>query len=152
DFTPARRNEFIARIATGDWDAVIVAQSQFTLLPVHPATEADFIEGELAAYREAINELAEAARERGDRSWRSSEKSIQKAIQRLSARLLACQRRLEERKRHTQTMTFEDLGVDRLYVDFSSRAHGVFDVDSSSGAVLWRTADGRPYATGPTRR
>ncbi|MBV9898067.1 MAG: DEAD/DEAH box helicase family protein [Chloroflexi bacterium] len=117
DFTPARRNEFMARIATGDWDAVIVAQSQFTLLPVHPGTEAEFIERELAEYRDAISELAEAARERGDRSWRSSEKSIQKAIQRLSARLLVCQKRLEERKRLSQTMSFEDLGVDRLYVD-----------------------------------
>ena len=34
DFTPDRRNGFIARIATGDWDAVIIAQSQFTLVPV----------------------------------------------------------------------------------------------------------------------
>src|SRR5439155_17465270 len=128
DFTPARRNEFMARIATGDWDAVIVAQSQFTLLPVHPGTEAEFIERELGGYREAMTELAGAAREHGDRSWRSSEKSIQKAIQRLSARLLVCQKRLEERKRHTQTMTFEDLGVDRLYVDFSSRHLCVLDV------------------------
>lgn len=117
DFTPARRNEFMARIATGDWDAVIVAQSQFTLLPVHPGTEAEFIERELVGYREAMTELADAAREHGDRSWRSSQKSIQKATQRLSARLLVCQKRLEERKRLTQTMTFEDLGIDRLYVD-----------------------------------
>jgi N12 class adenine-specific DNA methylase len=87
DFTPARRNEFMARIATGDWDAVIVALSQFTLLPVHPETEADFIQRELARYREALGELADEARERGERSWHSSEKSIQKAIARLSTRL-----------------------------------------------------------------
>src|SRR6266851_8129580 len=117
DFTPARRNEFMARIATGDWDAVIVAQSQFTLLPVHPETEAAFVRRELAGYREALSELADEERAGGDRSWRSSEKSIQKAIQRLSARLLGCQKRLEERKRLTQTMTFEDLGVDRAFVD-----------------------------------
>jgi N12 class adenine-specific DNA methylase len=76
DFTPARRNEFMARIATGDWDAVIVAQSQFTLLPVNPETEAVFIQRELAGYREALSEMADEARDRGDRSWRSSEKSI----------------------------------------------------------------------------
>ena len=121
DFTPARRNEFLARIATGDWDAVLVAQSQFTLLPVHPETEAAFLRRELAGYRDALGELAEAAQEQGDRSWRSSEKSVQKAIQRLSARLEGCQRRLEERQRLTQTMTFEDLGIDRLFVD---EAHG----------------------------
>src|SRR6266567_6375686 len=114
---PARRNEFMARIATGDWDAVIVAQSQFTLLPVHPRTEAEFIQRELAGYRDGLSELADEARAGGDRSWRSSEKSIQKAIQRLSARLLGCQRRLEDRKRLTQTMTFEDLGIDRTFVD-----------------------------------
>ncbi len=117
DFTPPRRNEFMARIATGDWDAAVVAQSQFTLLPVNPETEAAFLQRELAGYRDALGELADAAREQGDRSWRSSEKSIQKAIARLSARLEGCQRRLEERKRLTQTMTFEDLGIDRLFVD-----------------------------------
>ncbi len=122
DFTPARRNEFMARIATGDWDAVMVALSQFTLLPVHPETEAAFIQRELAGYREALCEIANDARERGDRSWRSSEKSIQKAIARLSARLESCQRRLEERKRLSQTMTFEDLGIDRLFLD---EAHAV---------------------------
>jgi N12 class adenine-specific DNA methylase len=117
DFTPARRNEFMARIATGDWDGVIVAQSQFTLLPVNPATEIAFIQGELAGCREALSEAAGEARASGAGSWRSSEKSIQKAIQRLEARLAGCQRRLEERKRLTQTMTFEDLGIDRLFVD-----------------------------------
>src|SRR5260370_33531133 len=61
--------------------------------------------------------MADEARASGYRSWRSSEKSIQKAIQRLSARLLGCQRRLEDRKRLTQTMTVEDLGVDRTFVD-----------------------------------
>jgi len=139
DFTPARRNEFMARIATGDWDAVIVAQSQFTLLPVNPETEAVFVQRELAGYREALSEMADEARERGDRSWRSSEKSIQKAIQRLSARLLGCQKRLEERKRLTQTMTFEDLGVDRVCVDFSSRPPCVFHVGSATRRV--RVAD-----------
>jgi N12 class adenine-specific DNA methylase len=132
DFTPARRNEFMARIATGDWDAVIVARSQFTLLPVNPKTEAEFIQRELTGYREALSELADQARAGGDRSWRSSEKSIQKAIQRLAARLLGCQRRLEERKRLTRTMTFEDLGLDRVWVDFSSRPHGVLHVRSDA--------------------
>ena len=43
DFATSRRNEFMARVATGDWDVIIVAQSQFTLLPVDPSTEARFI-------------------------------------------------------------------------------------------------------------
>src|SRR5216684_2445182 len=128
DFTPARRNEFMGRIATGDWDAVIVAQSQFTLLPVNPETEAAFIQRELTSYGEALSEIADEAHAGGDGSWRSSEKSIQKAIQRLSARLLGCQRRLEERKRLTQTMTFEDLGLDRVWVDFTTRPQGVLHV------------------------
>jgi N12 class adenine-specific DNA methylase len=69
DFTPARRNEFIARIATGDWDAVIIAQSQFTLLPVNPETEAAFIQRELTGYREALSEMADQARAGGGRSF-----------------------------------------------------------------------------------
>jgi N12 class adenine-specific DNA methylase len=135
DFTPARRNEFMARIATGDWDAVIIAQSQFTLLPVNPETEASFIQREITGYHEALSELADQARAGGDRSWRSSEKSIQKAIQRLSARLLGCQRRLEERKRLTRTMTFEDLGLDRVWVDFTSRPLCVVHVDPDQQRV-----------------
>jgi len=83
--------------------------------------------------------MADEARAGGDRSSRSSEKSIQKAIQRLSARLLGCQRRLEDRKRLTQTMSFEDLRVDRTFVDFSSRRHGIFHVGSDSWTFLWRT-------------
>jgi hypothetical protein len=77
------------------------------------------LQRELTGYREALSEMADEARTGG--SWRSSQKSIQKAIQRLFARLLGCQRRLEDRKRLTQTMTFEDLGVDRTFVDFTSR-------------------------------
>ena len=146
DFTPARRNEFMARIATGDWDAVIVAQSQFTLLPVNPETEAEFIQRELSGYREALSDMADEARAGGDRSSRSSEKSIQKAIQRLTARLLGCQRRLEDRKRLTRTMTFEDLGVDRTFVDFSSRPPCVFHVVQQRGEFVWRTAVGHVYA------
>src|SRR5712692_8917532 len=144
---PARRNEFMARIATGDWDAVIVAQSQFTLLPVNLETEAAFIQRELTGFREALSEMADEARAGGDRSWRSSEKSIQKAIQRLSARLLGCQKRLEERKRLTQTMTFEDLGIDRLFCDFTARALCVLHVGSGPHGVMWRTPGGRPCAT-----
>jgi N12 class adenine-specific DNA methylase len=135
DFTPARRNEFMARIATGDCDAVIVALSQFTLLPVHPETEAEFIRRELTGYREALSELADEARDRGDRSWRSSQKSIQKAIARLSARLEGSERRLEERKRLTQTMTFEHLGVDWVFLDVSSRPRGVLHVGSDPRRV-----------------
>jgi len=147
DFTPARRNEFMARIATGDWDAVIVALSQFTLLRVHPETEAAFIRRELAGYREALSELADEARERGGRSWRSSEKSTQKAIARLSARLESCQRRLEERTRLSQTMTVEHLGLDRLWVDFTSRPLCVLHVGSDTQSVMWGAPGGRPYAT-----
>jgi hypothetical protein len=62
DFSPARRNEFFARIATGDWDAVIVAQPQFTLVPVNPETEAEFVQRELTGYREALSEIADQAR------------------------------------------------------------------------------------------
>ena len=156
DFTPARRNEFMARIATGDWDAVIVAQSQFTLLPVHPRTEAEFIQRELAGYRDGLSEMADEARAGGDRSWRSSEKSIQKAIQRLSARLLGCQMRLEDRKRLTQTMIFEDLGVDRAFVDITARPHGVLHVGSDPRRATVAYTDRRTYArviaTGSTIR
>src|SRR5258708_35093379 len=62
DFTPARRNEFMARIATGDWDAVIVAQSPFTLLPVNPEPEAQLIQPDAAPYPHALTQIATHAR------------------------------------------------------------------------------------------
>ena len=106
DFTPARRNEFRARIATGDWDAVIVALSQFTLLRCIRKLKRSPLGAELTGCREALSELADEARERADRPWRSSQKSIQEAIARLSARLEGSESRLEERKRLTRAMTF----------------------------------------------
>jgi hypothetical protein len=75
-----------------------------------------------------MSELADEARERRDRSWPASQKSIQKVIARLSARLEGSERRLKERKRLTQTMTFEDLGVDGVFLDFSARRDGVLHV------------------------
>jgi hypothetical protein len=64
---------------------------------------------------------------------------------------LGCQRRLEDRKRLTQTMTFEDLGVDRTFVDFTSRPFCVLHVGSDPQRVMWRALGGRPYATGLAR-
>src|SRR5437879_3149366 len=66
----------MARIATGDWDAVIVAQSQFTLLPVHPRTEAEFIQRELAGYRDGLSEMADEARAGDNRSLKPEKTRI----------------------------------------------------------------------------
>ena len=47
DFTPAKRPEFISRAVTGDWDAIIISDSQFEKIPVRPETELRFQQEEL---------------------------------------------------------------------------------------------------------
>ena len=104
------RHAFLSRVATGQWDVVVMAQSHFDRIPVHPETEAKYM-------RERIMELR-AAKEAAvlancDRvTVRSIEKSIEKAEARLKDDLERARETLDK-----TTMYFEHLGVDLLIVD-----------------------------------
>jgi N12 class adenine-specific DNA methylase len=104
------RHAFLSRVATGKWDVVVMAQSHFDRIPVHPETEAKYM-------RERIMELR-AAKEAAvlancDRvTVRSIEKSIEKAEARLKDDLERARETLDK-----TTMYFENLGVDLLIVD-----------------------------------
>src|SRR5207245_749675 len=57
DFTPVNRGKLMSRIATGDWDAIIIPHSHFDLLPMSPEHEKATIDKRLATYRETLEEL-----------------------------------------------------------------------------------------------
>jgi N12 class adenine-specific DNA methylase len=104
------RHAFLSRIATGNWDAVVMAQSQFDRIPISPETEARHLRSRIMELR-AAKEAVEAAD--GDRiTVRSIEKSLEKAEAKLKDDL----QRLRENTDRT-TMHFESLGVDLLIVD-----------------------------------
>lgn len=107
DLGKARRQDFMARIATGNWDAVIVPHSSFTLLPVSVETYKKHIDEQIRELELAMMELAQ------DPANRRIVRQVQAAIERLKERL---ERKLKQHAKD-QTMFFEELGVDQLFVD-----------------------------------
>ena len=111
DFEPARRKRFCARIATGDYDAVIIGHSQFEKIPLSPERQRVIIE-------EQIEEIVEAIRDaKEERQERYTIKQMEKTKMNLEDRL----KKLAAAEKKDRVVTFEELGVDRLFVD---EAHG----------------------------
>ena len=106
DLSKAKRGEFLSRIATGDWDVVIVPLSSFKLLPVGADALNDFLNGEIEKLRNFLYQNAEIGR--------SAEKQVQKAIKRFEAKLAD---KASMRKDARETITWEMLGLDMLLVD-----------------------------------
>lgn len=108
EFAAGERQRFMSRIATGDWDAVIVAHRSFELLPVSDETFNEYVQ-ELIAEMEAA--IAEAVEQSGKKS--PTVKQLEKAKKRLTARL----RDLRNAESKDRTINFDDLGVDAVFVD-----------------------------------
>ena len=107
DFEKQRRQTLMSRIATGAWDAVIVTHSGFERLPTSAATQRAFFEEQLAELSLALAEQRQD--ERGSRIV----KELEKAKKRLETNL----KELVANERKDDGLTFEELGVDRLFVD-----------------------------------
>ena len=106
DFEPANRKKFCARIATGDYDAVIIGHSQFERIPVSQERQERLLRSEIDEITEGINQLKRSSGER------FSIKSMEKTKKSLEAKL---KKLLDSPK--DDVVTFEELGVDRLFVD-----------------------------------
>ena len=106
DFEPANRKKFCARIATGDYDAVIIGHSQFERIPVSQERQERLLRSEIEDITEGINQLKLSSGER------FSIKSMEKTKKSLEAKL---KKLLDSPK--DDVVTFEELGVDRLFVD-----------------------------------
>ena len=111
DFERRNRQKLCSRIATGDYDAVIIGHSQFERIPVSAERQQRFIEDQINELTSGIEELS---RTRGDQF---SIKQLVRTRKQLELKL----KKLQAEDRKDDVVTFEQLGVDRLYVD---EAHG----------------------------
>ena len=121
DFTAKNRHALLARIATGDWDGVIVTGDQFLRIPVHPRTRMKWVESQVSDMQAALDELAaEQMAQHGKVSKSLTEKEISKAVERKKVELQDLQEELRQLS-DKPVPHFEDLGVDQLYVDEADR-------------------------------
>ena len=109
DFEPKNRRKFTARISTGDYDAIIIGHSQFEKIPMSLDFQRRMLEDQL---EELLDGIAEAKRNKGDNF---TVKQLEKSRKSLQIRL----NKLNDQSRKDDLMTFEELGVDRLFVDES---------------------------------
>ena len=107
DFETKNRKKFCARIATGDYDAVIIGHSQFEKIPISAERQKQQLELQIAEITEGIRELKE---QRGERY---AIKQMEKTKKTLKLRL----DKLNDTSRKDDVVTFEELGVDRLFID-----------------------------------
>lgn len=116
DFETANRKKFCARIATGDYDAVIVGHSQFERIPLSFERQERIIQEQIDETLAAINELkAHAGENFSIKQMEKTRKTLETKLEKL---------RSDERK--DDVVTFEQLGVDRLFVDESHAFKNLF--------------------------
>ena len=109
DFEMKNRKRFCGRIATGDYDAVIIGHSQFEKIPISIERQRAVLEQQLS---DIIEGIADIKRNRGDRF---SVKQLEKTKRSLQTKL----EKLNDQSRKDDVVTFEELGIDRLFIDES---------------------------------
>ena len=107
DFETRNRKKFCARIATGDYDAVIIGHSQFERIPVSRERQERLLQEQIWEIEDGIAEL------KASRAERFTIKELEHTKKNLKAKL----QKLHDAARKDDVVTFEQLGVDRLYVD-----------------------------------
>ena len=116
DFETKNRKRFCGRIATGDYDAVIIGHSQFEKIPMSIERQRAILEREL---NEIVTGIAELKRNRGENF---SVKQLQKSKKSIETKL----KKLNDQSRKDDIVTFEELGVDRLFIDESHYYKNLF--------------------------
>ena len=116
DFEPANRKKFCSRIATGDYDAVIIGHSQFEKIPLSIERQEAMIERQIGEIELAIEQA------KADNGERYTIKQMEKTRKSLQTRL----EKLNDTSRKDNVVTFEQLGVDRLFVDESHNYKNLF--------------------------
>ncbi len=136
DFEMARRQQLFSRIATGNWDVVIVTHSGFERIPISQEAQ----EGLL---KEQIDDLEMAIlRQKADRDFRRVVKELEAAKNRLETKL----KTLSAEEKKDNTLTFEELGVDRIFVDEAHYFKNLFYVSKMTRiAGLPQTSSQRAF-------
>ena len=116
DFETHRRKKFCARIATGDYDAIIIGHSQFERIPISKERQERLLQEQIAEITEGISEVESSGGER------FTVKQLERTKRGLEARL----EKLQADHRKDDVITFEQLGVDRLFVDEAHNYKNLF--------------------------
>lgn len=116
DFEPANRKRFCSRIATGDYDVVIIGHTQFEKIPLSRERQIAMLEDQIADITFSIEEAAHQA------GQNYTIKQLEKTKKSLQARM----KKLNDQTRKDDVVTFEQLGVDRLFVDESHSFKNLF--------------------------
>ena len=110
DFEAKNRKRLCAKIATGDYDAVIIGHSQLEKIPISPEREEHMIKNQ-------INEIVEGIKELKSHNYRGSNDFSVKQLEKTKKSLEARLKKLIESPKRDNVVTFEQLGIDKLYVD-----------------------------------
>ena len=116
DFEPANRKRFCSRIATGDYDAVIIGHTQFEKIPLSKERQIAMLEDQIADITFSIEEAAHQA------GQNYTIKQLEKTKKSLQTRM----KKLNDQTKKDDVVTFEQLGVDRLFVDESHSFKNLF--------------------------
>lgn len=116
DFEPANRKKFCSRIATGDYDAVIIGHSQFEKIPLSTERQKAAIQKQIYEITDSINDLT------SNHGERYSIKQLEKTRKSLEKRL----KTLNDAEKKDDVVTFEQLGIDSLFVDESHSYKNLF--------------------------
>ena len=132
DFSKENRRRFIGRIASGDWDAVIISETQLAKIPLPPELEARYIEEE----RDRIEDAIEQALASDDAAKRLT-------VKQLEARRKRLETRLEKTRKHDQDdmLSFADLGIDRIFVDEAHHYKNLFTETKMRNVAGLQTGD-----------
>ena len=116
DLETKNRKKFCARIATGDYDAIIMGHSQFEKIPVSQERQERLLQEQIDEIEEGISEL------KASRAERFTIKQMERTRRQLEAKL----KRLNDTERKDDVIPFEQLGIDRLYVDEAQNYKNLF--------------------------
>jgi N12 class adenine-specific DNA methylase len=136
DFEASRRAQLFSRIATGNWDAVIVTHSGFERIPMSKEAQENLL-------KEQIDEMEMAIlKQKSDKSFTRLVKQLEAAKNRLETRLKV----LSAEHKKDNTLTFEELGIDRVFVDEAHYFKNLFYVTKMSRvAGLPQTSSQRAF-------
>lgn len=132
-FHTSRRRQFMADVAASDIDAVVITHASFGKIPISDQFQAQLIEKEIDLYKEVLEEL--------DGEDRVGRKRVEKQIERMENRLVG-----RETQAKDQTLTFEEMGIDFLFVDeahlfrkldFSTKQGNIKGIASQGSKMAW---------------
>ena len=107
DFETKNRKKFCARIATGDYDAIIIGHSQFEKIPISRGRQQGMLQQQIFELVDAVEEL------KANRGERTTVKQLERMRKTLEVKLA----KLNDQSRKDDVVTFEELGIDRLFID-----------------------------------